>query len=111
MSDIVLKFANEKQYEIFLAKVKEDVLKEMENKRNYSSNWTTVRDQIEGKMRGEYNDGCGNWYNNQQGLYSTFRLAFQVSRIGELSSVDGKQIQNFHDELFALIDKYREGAK
>lgn len=111
MSDIVLKFANENQYEAFLAKVKADVLKEMENKRTYSSNWITVRDQIEGKMKGDYNYGCGNWYNNQQGLYATFRLAFQVSRIADLTSVDGKKIQSFHDELFALIDKYREEAK
>lgn len=38
MSDIVLKFANEQQYEAFLAKVKADVLKEMENKCTYLSN-------------------------------------------------------------------------
>lgn len=111
MSDIVLKFANEQQYEAFLAKVKADVLKEMENKCTYLSNWTVVREQIERKMRGDYNDGCGHWYNNQQGLYATFRLAFQVKRIAELTSVDGKKIQDFHDELFALIDKYRGETK
>ncbi|MGE6516672.1 hypothetical protein [Lysinibacillus sphaericus] len=111
MSDIVLKFANDQQYKAFLKDVKdqvrEEVLNDLKGRIPQSKGWTTVRGQIEKKMRGEFNNGCGHWYNNQQGLYATFRLAFNVARIQELAKKEDEQIQNFHDELFSLIEKYR----
>lgn len=111
MSDIVLKFANDQQYKAFLKdlreQVREDVLNELKGRIPQSKGWTTVRSQIEEKMRGDFNNGCGHWYNNQQGLYAAFRLAFNVARIQELAQKDDEQIQRFHDELFTLIEKYR----
>lgn len=116
MSDIVLKFANDDQYKSFLndmkeqvkIEVREEVLNEIKGRIHRSKGWELVRNQIEERMRGDFNNGCGHWYNNQQGLYAAFRLAFQVQRIQELAQKDDDLIKKFHDELFALINKYRE---
>lgn len=110
MSGITLKFANEDQYQEFINKVKEDVLNEMKPKGAYHPTWEHVRDRLEHRFKGtDYNDGCGHHHNNMQSLYAVFRLAFQQPTIKDLRNVDGERIQDLYDELFELIDKYREG--
>jgi len=109
MSGITLKFANEDQYQEFINKVKEDVLNEIKPKGAYHPSWESIRSHMEARFRGDYNNGCGHWHNNQQSMYAVFRLAFQQPTIKELRNVEGDRIQGLHDELFELIDKYRRG--
>lgn len=109
MSDFTLKFANEEQYQNFINKIKDDVLMEMKPKSAYHPSWNSIRDDMEERFRGNYNDGCGHWHNNMQSMYAVFRLAFQQSTIKDLRNVDDERIKSLHDDLFSLIDKYREG--
>lgn len=111
MSDVVLKFANEQQYQSFIQSIKDDVIKEIKPQPDYHPSWASVRERLEERFRSDYNDGCGHWHNNQQAMYAVFRLAFQQPTIKDLKNVDGERIESLHDELFRLIDKYREGNK
>ncbi|MYL44628.1 hypothetical protein GLV94_03135 [Virgibacillus halodenitrificans] len=109
MSDVVLKFANDTQYQNFIQSIKNEVLQEIKPKPAYHPSWSAIRDSMEERFRGDYNNGCGHWSNNQQSMYAVFRLAFQQPTIKDLKNVDGERIKALHDELFHLIDKYREG--
>lgn len=109
MSDIVLKFANEDQYKKFITSIKDEVIEEIKPEPAYHPSWSSIRDSMEERFRNGYNDGCGHWHNNQQSMYAVFRLAFQQPTIKDLKYVDGERIKSLHDELFQLIDKYREG--
>lgn len=109
MSNIVLKFANDEQYEEFIEKIKQDVLKGIQPERKYSESWASVRDQMTDRFRKEYGDKHGQWHMTMTGLYGAFRIAFNRATIAELRYDDGERVQNFHDELFALIDRYRNG--
>ncbi|MFU1797647.1 hypothetical protein ACM1RC_27535 [Paenibacillus azoreducens] len=83
----------------------------IQHERAYSAEWISVRDEIEHKLRGDYNAGCGQWYANQTGLYAAFRLAFRQDSIKSLRKVEHGRLMKFHNELFGLIDKYREGRE
>lgn len=73
----------------------------------YSAEWVGIRDDIQARLQGDLGTGCGHWYQNQQGLYSAFRLAFQKDRVPEFRSIDQKKLGEFYNELMQLIYKYR----
>lgn len=112
MSKFSINFENEEQYRSFIQSIKDDVLNEIKPRGAYHPTWEQVRGQMEHRfIATDYNDNCGHHYNNMSALYVVFRLAFQQKTIKELSNVNGERIQKLHDELFALIDKYREENK
>lgn len=105
------------QLEEFKRNVKAEVIHELSktgvpiNRGIYTPEWISIRDELEEKLRGDYNDGCGHWYQNQQGLYAAFRLAFRRDSVKSLRSVKNGKLSDFHRELFELINKYREDGK
>lgn len=108
MGEVVLKFANDSQYQQFIQQVKDEVIKDLgERKPKYSPNWLVVRSQIEQKLRGEYDMRSSKWSTAQQGVYSVFKLAFKIDRVEKLMDFESDRIQQFYDDLFDLIDKYR----
>lgn len=112
MSKFTINFENEEQYRNFIKSIKEEVLNDMKPEGSYHPTWEVVRQQMEYRFKNtNYNDNCGHHYNNMQSLYAVFRLAFQQRTIKELKNIDGERIQKLHDELFYLIDKYREENK
>ncbi|MFU0790702.1 MAG: DUF1140 domain-containing protein [Virgibacillus proomii] len=111
MNDVTLKFANQEEYKKFIQNIKNDVIQELKPEPTYNPSWPAIRDSIESRFRNGYGEGCGHHYTNQQSLYAVFRLAFQQPTIKDLKNVDGERIKALHDDLFNLIDKYREGNK
>ena len=101
------------QFEQLQENIKSDLLAQLESqhkpKRMYCTEWIKVRTDLEEVLRGDYNDGCGQWYMNQQGIYAAFRLAFQKERVQYLNGVKEGRLTNFYTELMALINKYRDG--
>lgn len=108
MSGIVLKFANDTQYQQFIQQVRDEVIKEISVPKSNNENWYTVRNQIEKKLKADYKLYTSKWSTAQQGIYSVFKLAFNVSRIESLSTKDDALVNQFNNDLFNLIDKYRE---
>lgn len=94
--------------------IKADVMRELSKQETpyyqgaYSPEWLGIREEIQMKLQGDYNNGCGHWYQNQTGLYAAFRLAFRKEGIKNLRSVEGGKLRNFYTELFELIDRYRD---
>lgn len=111
MSKFSINFDNEEQYKSFIQSIKDEVLEELKPTPAYHPSWSEIRDDMENRFRGDYNEGCGHWHNNQQAMYAVFRLAFQQPTIKDLRNVEGNRIKSLHDDLFNLIDKYREGNK
>jgi len=110
MSNFSINFSDEEQYKKFIQSIKDEVVQEIQPRTVYNPSWITVRQDMESRFRSDYNDNCGHWHNNQQSMYTIFRLAFQKRSIKDLDDVDGTKIKSLHDELFQLIDKYREGS-
>jgi len=108
MSGITLKFANDMQYQQFIQQVKDDIIKEIAVPKANNENWYTVRNQIEKKLKVDYNMYSSKWATAQQGVYSVFKLAFDVARVESLSMKDDVLVNQFNKDLFDLIDKYRE---
>lgn|SRR5699024_1152015 len=114
MGKMSINFENEEQYNNFIQSIKDEVIKDMGTQPHprIPKNWVNIREQMEDRFRSDnysYADNCGWWHTQMQALYAAFRLAFQKPSVAELRHVDGERLQNFHDELFELIDKYREG--
>lgn len=112
MSKFSINFDNEKQYRNFIQSIKDEVIKELKPPQHLSSDWIRVREQMKERFRKDnfsYAKNCGWWHTQMQSLYAVFRLAFQKPTVADLRDVDGDRLQQLHDELFALIDKYREG--
>lgn len=101
------------QFEQMKAALKEEILAEIPSyerqttKGVYSPKWIAIREQLEAKLCSDFNNGCGHWYQNQQGLYAAFRLAFQKERVHEFRFVDQEKLESFYIELIGLIEKYR----
>lgn len=74
----------------------------------YTPEWIGIREDLEKKLRSDYNDGCGQRYQNQQGLYAAFRLAFRKDRASNFRNIEPNRLSKFYSELMALINKYRE---
>lgn len=108
MQGITLNFANQEEYNRFIEQVKKDVLNDVKSVPAYSASWIKIREDLEKKLRGEFNYGCGQWYQNQMGLYAMFRLAFQKESIKNLRYVDGDSLTEFYKEIIELIEKWRE---
>lgn len=109
MSKFSIDFENVKQYESFIQSIKDEVVKEIQPQRVYSRDWINVSQMMDEKLRGSYSDGCGQWHTNKQGLHSFFKLAFQKESVKDLKDVDGERLYSLYNDLFSLIDKYREG--
>lgn len=107
MAEVVLKFTNDVQYQQFLQQVRDDVLKELAAPKANYENWYTVRNQIEKKLKADYKLYSSKWSTAQQGIYAVFKLAFDVTRVENLSTKDDELVNQFNQELFELIDKYR----
>jgi len=59
-----------------------------------------------------YAEGCGYKSDCIQAFNTMFRLAFKVESVKELSHcVETSKLRSFSDDLYALLDKYREEAK
>lgn len=101
------------QFEQMKAALKEEILAEIPNyerqitKGVYSPKWIAIREQLEAKLCSDFNNGCGHWYQNQQGLYAAFRLAFKKERVHDFRFVDQEKLESFYIELMGLIEKYR----
>lgn len=108
MSGVTLNFANQEEYNQFIEQVKKDILNDVKPTPAYSASWIQVREDLEKKLRGEFNYGCGQWYQNQMGIYAMFRLAFQKDGIKGMRYVDGESLQEFYKEVIGLIEKWRE---
>lgn len=114
MSKFTINFENEQQYKNFINSIKDEVINELKPRQHLSSNWVNVRKQMEERFRKDnykYAENCGWWHTQMQAIYAVYRLAFQRPSVAQLGDVDGDRLQNLHDELFDLIDKYREETK
>lgn len=95
--------------------VRTDLMQEFSQKQSpyvrrlYTPEWIGIREDLERKLRSDYNDGCGQWYQNQQGIYAAFKLAFRKERVTDFHHIEENRLTNFYSELMNLIDKYREG--
>jgi len=112
MADVILKFANDTQYQQFLSEVKKQVIEELnQNKTGFSDSWVLLRTENKQKMQ-TYAEGCGYKSDCIQAFNTMFRLAFKVESVKELSHcVETSKLRSFSDDLYALLDKYREEAK
>ncbi len=107
LNGVTLNFANQEEYNKFIDQLKKDILTDIKPTPAYSAGWIAVREDLEKRLRGEFNFGCGQWYQNQNGLYAAFRLAFQKDTIKDLRHIEDSKIQEFYDELIGLIEKWR----
>jgi hypothetical protein len=103
------------QYEQMRQSLKAELIQEMESYRVpttrnvYSTEWILIREGLENLLKSDYNNGCGHWYQNQQGLYAAFRLAFKKDRVTNFRFIEPDRLSSFYTELMHLINKYREG--
>jgi len=101
----------QEQFDHFRDELKKEIMEELnvssQSQGIYSDQWIAIRQSLENKMRSSYNDGCGQWYSNQNGLYAAFRLAFKKSKVANLRHADQNNLAEFYKDLMELIDKYR----
>ncbi|GIP55903.1 hypothetical protein [Paenibacillus vini] len=105
----------QEQYEQMRESLKAELMNELEKLQPsttrgiYTPEWIGVREDLESLLQSDYNNGCGHWYQNQQGLYAAFRLAFRKERASHFRFIEQGRMRNFYSELMALINKYRSG--
>lgn len=118
MSKMSINFENEEQYNNFIQSIKDEVVKELEPTKRKSypdNNWTIFRRELLEEVSERQKQECiVNGKTSVAGYtdyYPLLKEAFNSWGINFLSLKDIDKLRSFKNELFTLVDKYREENK
>ena|SRR5699024_4159460 len=118
LSKFSINFDNEEQYNNFIKSIKDEVVKEIEpekRKKYPDNNWTVFRRELQKDVAERQNKEDRKNGKTSIASYSDYypflKEAFNTWGINFLSIRDIDKMRSFKNELFELIDKYREENK
>ena len=93
------------EYEQLYKQIRNDVLGELEQKRLTRSNWAELKDKINVFLSTRCEGS--NRYKYQVGFSTLIRLLLNIRRVESIQEEQIPLVNEFLDELFELIDKYK----
>lgn len=116
MGKMSINFENEEQYNNFIQSIKSEVMKEIENNpKQDRPDWVLFKEElkkdIDARREEENSDIRDSTVAGYSDYYPLIKEAFDVKRVDQFNTVNQTQLRNFKNDLFNLIDEYREENK